>query len=420
MTLLHLASRSLASRRLTSAITVISIALSVALLVGVSHLRRSARDSFTGVISQTDLIVGPRGGSVQLLMYAVFHMGAPTANIDYDRYQEIARHPAVAWTIPLSLGDSHRGFRVVGTSGAFFQHYRHHGGQALELAEGSAPEGVWEAAIGAQVARELGYRIGQPLVVTHGISSVGITDHDDKPFVLAGILAPTGTPIDRSVYITLEGFEAMHIDWEAGAPPRPGERTPKEQIDPAAIRVDEISAFLVGTSSRIETLALQREINTLSGSPLMAIIPGVTLSELWRVVGYAETALLLVSAFVVVIGLLGMLMTIFTSLDARRREMAILRALGSGRGTITSLLLLEAGLLSTAGAALGLGLVFALTAALRPLVRSEFGLELSAAALGGFELAVVAVVIVAGTAMGLPPAVKAYRDALSDGLTVQR
>lgn len=419
MTIPWLALRSLANRRLTSTITVLTIALSVALLVGVTNVQRSARASFEGVISGTDLIVGPRGGAAQLMLYAVFHLGSPIANVDYAAYEAVAAHPAVAWTVPISLGDSHRGFRVVATSPDYFRHYRVHGGQAIEIAQGRFPEGLWDVAVGSDVARELGYALGDPLVVTHGIGSTGFLDHDDKPFALVGTLRPTGTPIDRSVFVTLEGFEAMHIDWAAGAPPRPGEAVAQAAIGPEDIRVDEITAFLLGTSSRIEALGLQREINTEPGGELMAILPGVTLSELWQVVGYAERALLLVSALVVVVGLLGLLMTIYTSLEARRREMAILRALGTGPRGIAGLLVLEAAVLCAAGCALGLGVFYALLGALQPLIQAEFGLRLATRPPGATEWTYVAAVIATGTAMAIPPAIRAYRNALTDGLTIR-
>lgn len=419
MTVPWLALRSLEGRRLTSAVTVLVIALSVALMVGVVNVQRGARQSFAGVISGTDLIVGPRGGSVELLLYAVFHLGSPIANISSESYRRIAEHPAVAWTIPLSLGDSHRGFRVVATNRDFFEHYRFRDDRAVEVADGRAPEGLWDVAIGSAVADALGYALGDAVVVTHGLAGAGILDHDDRPFELVGILAPTGTPIDRSVFVTLEGFEAMHVDWESGAPPRSDEATPADAILADQLRVDTLTAFLLGTTSRIESLQLQREINTGPGEPLTAVLPGVALAELWRVVGYAENALLVVSLLVVAVGLLGMLMTVFTSLEARRREMAILRALGVGPGMITALLVLEAAALAVAGCALGVGLYYALLAGFQPLIQRELGLFLPLTPLGAREWQLLAAVVAAAAVAALAPAAKAYRTALHDGLAVR-
>jgi putative ABC transport system permease protein len=414
-----LALRSVAARRWASIVTILTIALSVALLVGVRAVQRSARESFTGVISQTDLIVGPRGGAMQLLLYSVFHMGSPLANVSFADYERVAEHPAVDWTIPLALGDSHRGYRVVATTADFYARYRFHGDEAVGLKTGRFPEEMWDVALGSEAARALGYALGAPVVVTHGLAGTGISDHEDKPFALVGILSPTGTPIDRAVLLTLTGFEAMHLDWHEGAPPRPGEKVQAEDIHAEAVEVDELTAFLVGTTSRIEALGLQREINTDPELDLMAILPGVTMSELWQVVGYAERALLLVAALVVAVGLLGMMMTIYVSLEARRRELAILRALGAGARGLTGLLALEAACLSTAGAALGVGLYYAMLLAARPLVRSAFGLQLAVQPLGIVEWVFLGAVILLGTAMAIPPAIKAYRTALADGLTLR-
>lgn len=419
MTIPWLALRSLRDRRLTSALTVATIGLSVALIVGVINVQRSARASFAGVVSGTDLIVGPRGGAVELLLYAVFHLGSPTANLSYDAYRRVAEHPAVAWTIPLSLGDSHRGYRVVATNEDFYARYRFHGDQAVALRAGRFPDGLWDVAVGSAVADALGYEIGQPIVVSHGLASTGFLDHDDRPFELVGILAPTGTPIDRSVFVTLQGFEAMHLDWQSGAPPRPDEATPAEAIRAEDLEIRSITAFLLGTTSRIETLQLQRELNTAEGEPLTAVIPGVALAELWRVVGYAEGALLVVSVLVVTVGLLGLLMTVFASLEARRREMAILRALGVGPRGIVGLLVLEATLLAVAGCALGIAAFYALLAGFQPVVQRELGLHVPLSPLGAREWALLAAVVVAAALAALLPALKAYRTALHDGLVVR-
>lgn len=419
MTIPWLALRSLRDRRLTSALTAATIGLSVALMIGVVNVQRSARESFAGVVSGTDLIVGPRGGAIELLLYAVFRLGSPTANLSYETYQRVAAHPAVAWTIPLMLGDSHHGYRVVGTNADFYARYRFHGDQAVALREGRFPDGLWDVAIGSAVADALGYAVGQPIVVSHGLDAAGFLGHDDRPFELVGILAPTGTPIDHSVYITLEGFEAMHLDWHSGAPPQPGEATPAEAIHAEDVPIRSLTAFLLGTTSRIETLHLQRELNTAAGEPLTAVIPGVALAELWRVVGYAEQALLVVSVLVVAVGLLGMVLTLLSSLEARRREMAILRALGVGPRGIVGLLALEATLLALAGCALGIALFYGLLAGFQPIVRRELGLFVPLAPLGAREWGLMAAVVAAASLSALAPAIKAYRTALHDGLVVR-
>jgi putative ABC transport system permease protein len=418
--LLSLAYRSLKNRKLTSILTLLSLALSVSLWIGIEHIRVGARESFSNTISQTDLIVGARGGSLQLLLYTVFHMGSPTANVSYESYEKIKNQPAVLWTIPISLGDSHRGYRVVGTNEDFYRQYRYRQDRRIEFEQGRAPADVFDVALGSEVAQRLGYRLGQRIVVTHGItSSQGILDHDDKPFTVVGILRPTRTPVDRSLYVTLEGIEAMHIDWKQGAPPLKGQAVPAVQINKEEIKIGQITAFFLRTKARVQTLGLQRQINTFPEEPLMAVIPGVALSELWNGISYGEQVLKVVALFVVIVGLVGMLMALYTSLNERRREIAILRAVGVGPLKVMFLLVLESGLLALVGSLLGIALVYGLVVGLQPIVEGQFGLHLPVKPLTATEHLYVAGIVIAGLVVGLIPAWKAYRNALSDGLSVR-
>ena len=215
--LLGLAARSAWNRRFVLALVVLSIALSTLLLLGIERIRQDLRANFSQAVSGTDLIVGARTGPVQLLLYSVFRIGNATNNIRLSSLDAIARHRAVAWVVPLSLGDSHRGFAVLGTTGAYFQHFRYGQKQALVLAQGrpfsDPPGGLYEAVVGADVARRLGYTLGQRIVLAHGDGAMRENDHADKPFTVVGFLAPTGTPVDRTVHISLQAIEALHIDW---------------------------------------------------------------------------------------------------------------------------------------------------------------------------------------------------------------
>lgn len=415
---LSLAAQSLWSRRLTSALTMLSIALSVVLLLGIESVRTGARDSFSNTISGVDLIAGARGGSLQLLLYTVFRLGSATNNISYETYEHWAKHPAVAWTIPYSLGDSHRGFRVVGTNESFYQNFRYRRDRGIEFAEGRAPRGMFETALGAEVARALGYRVGQKIAITHGLAG-DLLQHDDKPFTVTGILARTATPVDRSLYVTLEGISAVHADWESGAPPMPGEEIAAERLEQEGVRIEQITAFLVSAKRRVDALRLQREINTYDREPLMAVIPGVALAEMWRTIGYGETALAVTAWFVLVAGLLGMIVALYTSLEERRREMAVLRAVGARPSVIVLLLMTESVLLTVGGIAAGLGLTYVALYAVQAPVEQAVGLTLTIGAPSRLALIYVGCILAAGVAVALLPAWKAYRNTLADGLSAR-
>jgi putative ABC transport system permease protein len=418
MLMTGLALRSVWNRRFSAGLTVLAIALSVSMLLGVEKLRSDARDAFANTLSGTDLIVGARSGSVQLLLYSVFRIGSATNNISWQSYQELSRHPRVRWSVPLSLGDSHRGYRVLGTSTEYFERYRYARDRSLRFAAGTPFAEVFDAVLGAQVAQRLGYAVGDELVVAHGAGKVSFVQHEDKPFRVAGILARTGTPVDRTVHVSLAGIEAMHIDWHAGAPV-PGRRIDAGQARAMNLTPRSITAFLVGLDSRTAVFSMQRAINDYAAEPLLAIIPGVALQELWDLMGVAENALRVIAAMVVVTGLLGMLTVILASLDARRREMAVLRSVGARPLHVFGLFVSEAGVLALLGCALGVVLLYAVVLAGGPILAREFGLYLAPPALDLRDLALLGAVVLAGLLAGAVPALRAYRLSLSDGLSMR-
>jgi putative ABC transport system permease protein len=418
MIIFRLALQSLRNRALTAFLTVLAIAFSVMLVIGVERIRIGARQSFADTISGTDLIVGARSGSIQLLLYSVFRIGNATNNITWTTYSDLAAGPEVAWIVPLSLGDSHRGFRVLGTTNAYFTRYKYRQGQSLTFAGGGSLADVFDAVIGSDVASSLGYRVGDPIVVAHGLGSVSFVEHDDKPFRVAGILAKTGTPVDRTVHVSLEAIEAIHMDWQSGAR-SPGEGVSAEQVRSMNLAPKAITGALVGLKSKLATFALQRAINEYRAEPLSAILPGAALQELWGLVGIAETALSAVSAMVVVTALLGMVTMILTTLNERRREMAILRSVGARPATILGMMTAEAAVLTAGGVALGVILIYAALLALQPYIDRTYGLHLKIAPPTQTEWLTLASIIIGGLLAGLLPAISAYRMSVADGMTVK-
>jgi putative ABC transport system permease protein len=414
----RLALASLLNRRVTAGLTVLAIAAGVALLLAVEKVRHGARASFADTISGTDLVVGARAGDVQLLLYAVFRIGNPTANVDWRSVEDLAAHPDVAWTVPLSLGDSHRGFRVLGTTSAYFERYRYRNGQALTFARGVPFSDLFDAVLGADVAASLGYRLGDQLVVAHGLGAAAFAQHDDLPFRVAGILAKTGTPVDRTVHVGLEAIEAIHVDWRGGSR-APGPGTGADRLRAMDLRPKAVTAVLVGVSSRLRVFRVQRFVNEYRPEALSAILPGAALQELWGLIVVAETALAAISVMVVATALLGMVTAVLATLDERRREMAILRALGARPAHVLGLLVTEAALLSLAGALLGIVLVWLALALLRPWVDAWYGLYLALGHPGARELGVIAAVTAAGALAGLVPGWRAYRVSLAQGMTVR-
>lgn len=420
MLLLRLALASLNNRRFTALLTVLAIALSVCLLLAVERVRNEARASFASTISGTDLVVGARSGSVNLLLYSVFRIGNATNNIRWESFEHYARHPRVSWAIPLSLGDSHRGYRVLGTSTAYFEHYRYGRRQALQLAEGRPfAADPFEVVLGAEVAQALDYRLGDSLVLAHGVARISLLKHDDKPFRVVGMLARTGTPVDRTLHVSLAGMQALHLDWRNGMPAQGSAQLSADQAREADLAPRQITAFLLGLDSRIATFAVQREINAYPGESLLAVLPGVALQELWSLMGTAEQALFVISLFVVLIGLVGMLTAILASLNERRREMAILRSVGARPWHIAALLVAEALVLALAGMLGGLALLYLGIAAAQGPLQAHYGLYLPLAWPGAHEWRLLAAVLAAAVLMSAVPAWRAYRQSLADGLSIR-
>ena len=546
--LLHLAWRSMLARRTTAILTIIAVALSVALFAGVEKTRKAASDGFYGAVSGVDLIVGGRTGPVNLLLFSVFRIGDATSPISYNAFENIQARPEVEWAVPISMGDSHRGYRVVGTSPEYFERIEFGASQSLEFAQGNVfnPHKL-EAVLGSSVARELGYGLDQGLILAHGLGKGDIATHDDYQFRVVGILKPTGTPIDQGVYTSLEGIERMHgggashddhAEHEAAENHHDGHEHhdhaapaehdhnhadheaheheqsavaddhsghdhsdhdhathdhadhehddghdheahadhsshddehaheeeeahdahseahnhddghDNEQHDHAAHAEDhsehddhdhahdqgqdadahddhvhlepgQITAILVGTKAPALALRLRYLVNMDKDEPMLAIQPAQTLHALWQIVGAAARALTAVSLFVLAVGLATILIAILTSLNERRREMAILRAAGARPQHVFFLIVAEAVILAAIGAFIGLFAVHVGLYFLAPVIQDRFGLALTMMLPRWTDIAVLVGTPLAAGLMALWPASRAMKNALSDGLSIR-
>ncbi|MGT9866218.1 ABC transporter permease [Stenotrophomonas maltophilia group sp. P373] len=414
--MLELAWASLRSRALSVGLTVLVITLSVVLLLGVERVRTQAHEGFASTVSGTDLIVGARSGPVNLLLYSVFHIGDPTNNVSWQSYQELSALPQVKWAVPLSLGDSWRGYRVVGTSGGYFEHYRYGAGHALAFANGRPFDDLYDVVIGAEVAQAQKVGLGDQIVLAHGTGAVTLATHADKPFRIAGILQRTGTPVDSSLLVSLAAIEAIHADWRSGVQLR-SQSVSAERARHLDLTPTSITAFMLGLNSRIATFSVQRRINEYPDEAMLAILPGVTLQQLWQSLGMAERALQLISAMVVALGMVSLVALLVSTLQERRREMAILRATGARPGYIAALLVVEAVATSAVACALALVLLVAASIAGRGWALANFGLSITHVWPDGRELAWVGGVLLIGAVAGLVPAWLAYRRTVADGLS---
>ncbi|PIT75822.1 ABC transporter permease [Limnohabitans sp. G3-2] len=427
----HIARQSAWSRRSTLVWVVVSLALATALLWTLERLRHDIRQSFSQSVSGVDLIVGARSSPVQLLLFSVFHIGSVPQSMSMDSVHKLAQHRSVSWVVPLSLGDSHRGFPVLGTTPAYFQHFAYGDKQPLVLQQGAVfadtLDGLYEAVIGAEVARHWGYGLGQSITLGHGLHDhdhgqdhgheVDAADeHADKPFKVVGILAPTGTPVDRTVHVSLQALEALHLGWVAGAP-LPGGQIPADQARKFNLEPEEVTAALVGLKSRAAVFNVQRFVNVYEAEALMGVLPGVALGELWSVLGLGENALLAISALVALVSVVSLVAVVLAGLNERRRELAVLRAVGAAPRHVLSLLTLEGVWITGAGVVLGVLLAHVGMALATPWLQQSLGIRLQLAAPLPTQLALAGAVFLAGLLASLGPAWRAYRLSLADGLS---
>ncbi|MBQ4846456.1 ABC transporter permease [Pseudoalteromonas sp. MMG005] len=451
MTLLKLAIKSSLNRKASVLLTLCTIAISVMLLLSIERVRQDAKSSFSNTISGTDLIVGARTGDIQLLLSSVFRIGHTNNAVSWQSYLDIREKKGVAWTIPISLGDSHKGHAVLGTDAAYFTHYRYGKKQHLAFQHGRPFHNAQEVVLGSEVANTLHYHIGQQIVISHGMGNTSFHHHDDNPMTIVGILAPTGTPVDKTLHIPLIAVEAMHEQnhkkpMMIGKKPQQssqvehqygnahnhdeGDDKPHDNHDHLHATLDsepsdligtpqQITAFLMGFDSPLYTLQVRRNINMYKAEPLLAIMPGLTLRELWEMLDIVEKILLLFSIVVVLVSLLGMLTTLLATLSQRRRELAILRSVGARPAHIFALMSSEAILITFVGCLVGCILFYALLIVANPILQSQFGIGLTIGWLTNYELTLLGAIMAAGTLMGLLPAARAYFYSLADGMSIK-
>ena len=413
MNLFSLALKSANNRKTSLILAMLCIAISVFLLIGIDKIRKEVKSSFLNTISQTDLIVGARSGSINLLLYSVFHIGSATNNITWDSYQKIANNKKVKWSIPLSLGDSHKNYRVIGTSEDFFTHYRYAGGKTVALQKGKVFSSLFEVVLGYEVARKLGYHIGDKIILSHGLVSTQFSDHKESPFVISGILEQTLTPVDSGLYVTLDGLDAIHEGWSLGTYSQASKLLAKKQKTKK-----QITAFMLGLNNKIHTFSFMREITNYKQEPLLAILPGATLATLWRGIGNFEQILRVISYLVLFASFTTLLIVLLSTLHLRRREMTILRCLGARYYHIFGLYLLESLFVIALGslfaiACFYLGIFFA-----QPWLASTYNLHIALTFLDSEQMFMVLFCILIGAIVSLIPGLIAYKKSLLDGLKV--
>lgn len=394
--LFKLAIKSLLDRKGSVLLSILAVTVSIFILISVEHIRQQSKASFSHTVSGVDLIVGARTGQLNLLLYSVFRIGNPSNNVSWKSYQTIANHKKVKWSIPLSLGDSHKGYRVLGTSKDYFEYFKYGKQHSLTFSEGKPFDSLYDVVLGSYVAQKLGYKIGDRLVLSHGIAATSFTKHDKYPFVVAGILAPTGTPVDQTLHVSLAGIEAIHASEEAI-------EKLGDQLTPKSI-----TAFMIGLNSKMAIFSVQRAINQNRSEPLMAILPGVVLSELWSTMATLEQALQLISILVFFSAALGVSAMLMSSIRERKQEIHLLRVLGAPPHYVFILIQAEAVMITLISAVLAVLLVLFSLITLQGYLVSQFGLSISTNIFSSNTAWIIGALLAVSLILSCIPAMRGY------------
>ena len=412
--LFNLAFQSLLNRKVTVLLTIISLTVSVVLFLTIDTLRLGAKKSFFGNVKSGDLILGSRSGEVQLLLYSLFQIGSPTNNISWESFQEISKKPEIDWIIPISLGDSHKQFRVMGTTKEYFDKFSYRKKQKLQYLTGTNFKETFDVVIGYDVAKSLNYKLNDSIIIAHGIASQSL--HDEFPFRIKGIIKKTGTSIDRLVLVSLEALEAIHKDWKTGSKIPTKIMKNKNDYQEQNLIPKEITAAIIKLKSPISIFKIQREINDYEYEALQAIIPGIVLTKLWQIVSVTENIMLSISAMVIVSALIGLIAILYSTLNNRRKEMALLRIVGASPRAILSLLIAEALIISFSSIILAISFLQILNLILFPLLDQRFGIYLENNFLLLKDFYFFIIILLTSTIVSIFPALQAYKNSINDGI----
>lgn len=405
--------RSLRQHFVSTLITALSIALATGLTMAVFAIRDQAYAAFAGGPVGFDAVLGARGSQLQLVLNAVFHLETSPGNIPWSLYKAIEQDPGVSLAVPYAVGDSYQGYRIVGTTAALFSDLELRPGQRLALASGRqfSPD-AQEAVVGSLAAQRLGLAVGDEFSPAHGLTADAAADHDDH-YRVVGVLAPTNSPSDRVIWIPIDGVYRMsgHVLRGSGRPFRPVEG------EPIGDEHREVSAVMLKLADPQAGFFLSQRINGQGRVATLAWPIGRVVAELFDRIGWITQVLALVAYLVVAVATGSVLASIYTSLNERRRDFAILRALGARRAVVSAVIVLEATLITALGAVGGFGIYVAILAVARSVIRAQTGVVLDVLAWHTALWLTPLALIALGAIAGLLPAWKAYRTDVAEHLS---
>mgnify|MGYP003979498985 FL=1 len=415
--MLSLLLKSMRSRIIPTSLVTISLMASMVLLLSIERIQQGAEEGFNQSISGVDAIIGPRSSSIELVLYTVFHLGRPTNNITTKTVNDVKLRGDISWLVPIALGDSHKGFRVVATEPNYFEHIKYANSQPLVFSKGVAFAELSEAVLGSDVAEKLSYTVGSKIQITHGsVESIG-SKHDDFSFMVTGILNKTGTPIDQAIFLDLKGYELLHLGWKSGKKIFNLDDIDLSSLPDDALIPKTVTAAFIGLKSKLTLFNFSKNIREYPKEAISAVIPGIALSELWSIVGLVDKGFQLLSWIIIAISLIAMITLIIASLDNRKQEMTIYRANGASPKFLAMMVLCESiviGLTAIVGAII---LVTIVTYFATAQLNLALGISPSFKWISMDEIKVFSLILLAGALSSLIPASMVFRKNLHQTLS---
>jgi len=407
--------RSLRQHALSTAVTLVATALACGLVMSVFSIQRQSYEAFTGGSTGFDAVLGARGSQLQLVLNTVFHLETSPGNIPWTLYQDIKDDRRVSLAIPYATGDNFLGFRIVGTTEEIFTEFEYMEGRKFEVEDGGRPfdAGYAEAVIGSFVARETGLGYGDTFSPYHGLAYNEESQHAEE-YTIVGVLEPTNTPSDRVIWIPIEGIFRMggHVlrgtGDEEGFVPEAGESIPDEH--------KEVSAVMLNLRAPTAGFELDRLVNKQGKVATFAFPIGLVMADLFNKIGWVNQVFELVAYLVVLVSAAAILASIYNTINERRREFAILRALGARRATVFSAIVIEAATIAGLGAALGFVVYAAILGGTAIVVRAQTGVVLEVTRFHPIFIYAPLGMIALGALAGILPAIKAYTTDVAENL----
>ncbi|MBL8006181.1 MAG: ABC transporter permease [Ignavibacteria bacterium] len=419
MNIFKIVYRNIRHRRLSSLLTIFSVMLGTGLVVAILILKNESEQAFSQTATGYELIIGPKGSSLQLTLSTIYQIGTPVQNMPVKVYELLKNDKRVKSAIPYVLGDNYKGFRLVGTVPEIFSEFQYKKGIKYSLSGGNFFSYDFEAVIGSDVADKSGLKTGSKFTGSHGIESYeGSETHDEYNFTVAGILNKTYTPADKVIFVTMNSIWKLHGSHFPEENKTDGNTSKLKNTDEINENSNSITSVFVTLKNPVYFDLLRRQINEnmYEGINAQAVLPVFEIKQLFDIIGNINSILMVIAYLVVFVAVISILVSIYNSMSDRKHEIAILRILGAGRSTVMKMIILEGMFVSIAGAFLGIASGHILIYLLREKITDMAGIEITGMTFSVSEIYLFTGTVILTMTVSIIPALTAYRNDAAENL----